>query len=159
MMMETFYRDHYSTVYGYLLSLGADPATAEDLTAEVFLRAMQKASSFDGGCKITTWLCTIGRNLYFNEHRRQKRYTSLEENVHPADSSVEEEYIENDLANRILLAAQGMESPYREVFFMRLEDLPFRQIGEAFGKTESWARVTFFRAKAKIVSEMGEQHG
>jgi len=44
-----------------------------------------------------------------------------------------------------------MEEPYKEVFSLRtFGELSFAQIGELFGKTESWARVTYHRAKLKI---------
>lgn len=48
-----------------------------------------------------------------------------------------------------------LEEPYKEVFSLRIfGELSFRQIGELFGKTESWARVTFHRAKVKIREEL-----
>ena len=41
--------------------------------------------------------------------------------------------------------------PYKEVFSLRtFGELPFSQIGDLFGKTESWARVTYFRARQKL---------
>ena len=44
-----------------------------------------------------------------------------------------------------------MEEPYKEVFWMRtFSNLSFKDISLFFGKTESWARVTYFRAKCKI---------
>lgn len=48
-----------------------------------------------------------------------------------------------------------LEEPYKEVFSLRIfGELSFKQIGELFGKTESWARVTFHRAKVKIREEL-----
>lgn len=44
-----------------------------------------------------------------------------------------------------------LEEPYREVFQLRLfAELSFAQIGEIFGRTEGWARTTYYRAKIKI---------
>ena len=44
-----------------------------------------------------------------------------------------------------------LDEPYKEVFTLRvLGELPFLQIAELLGKTESWARVTFHRAKIKL---------
>ncbi len=44
-----------------------------------------------------------------------------------------------------------MEEPYKEVFWMRtFSNLSFKDISLFFGKTESWARVTYYRAKCKI---------
>jgi len=48
-----------------------------------------------------------------------------------------------------------LEEPYKEVFSLRVfGELPFRQIGELFGKTESWARVTYHRARMKIKEDL-----
>ena len=45
----------------------------------------------------------------------------------------------------------GLPDPYKEVCSLRtFGELPFAQIGELFGKTESWARVTYFRARQKL---------
>jgi len=56
-------------------------------------------------------------------------------------------------AQQILQAAQKLGEPQKQVFFMRVSGLSFREIGEALGKTETWARVTFFRTKAKLLTE------
>ena len=45
----------------------------------------------------------------------------------------------------------ALPEPYREVFTLRVfAELPYTQIGELFGKSENWARVTYYRAKQKI---------
>ncbi len=50
-----------------------------------------------------------------------------------------------------------MTEPYKEVFLLRIfGELSFREISNIFGKSESWAKVTFFRAKIKIIDEMEE---
>ena len=44
-----------------------------------------------------------------------------------------------------------MDEPYKEVFSLRtFGELSFQDIAELFGKSENWARVTYFRAKSKI---------
>lgn len=48
-----------------------------------------------------------------------------------------------------------IEEPYKEVFMLRVfGELSFKKISGIFGKTESWARVTYHRAKVKILNEM-----
>ena len=52
-----------------------------------------------------------------------------------------------------------MEDPHKEVFTLRVfGELSFRQISEIFGKTESWARVTYHRAKLKIIEALEEEN-
>ena len=156
MELEEIYRENYPIVYGYLLSLCANPDEAEELTAQVFFRAILNFKRYDGKCKPSTWLCTIARNLFYNECKRKKRSTALTEEAAAAAEDPQQLYIKKDMARRLYRYATAMESPYREVFFLRLEGLSFREIGRAMEKTENWARVTYFRAKVKIREEMGD---
>ncbi len=158
MDLEEIYVENYPIVYGYLLSLCGDPDEAEDLAAQTFYKAILNIRRYDKTCKPSTWLCTIGRNLYFNERKRKKTNIPIFEET--ADSTdVEAAYIQKELANQLYRRASALPTPYREVFFLRLEGLSFRQIGSAMEKTENWARVTYFRAKAKIQKEGAEKNG
>lgn len=154
MNLEQFYRDNYHIVYGYLLSLCGSKALAEDLTSETFLKAIAKIGSYDGSVKPSTWLCAIGKNLYINERKRFRRHVPLDSVVVAEEHTMEEKLIEKDQASRILRLSRELEEPKNQVFAMRLNGLSFREIGEALGKTENWARVTFFRAKNEILDRM-----
>jgi RNA polymerase sigma-70 factor, ECF subfamily len=45
----------------------------------------------------------------------------------------------------------NLNEPYKEVFTLRVfGELPFSQIGELFGKTDSWARLIYYRTKKKL---------
>ena len=88
-VMEDFYRENYPIVYGYLLALCGDPALAEELTAATFCRAVEKVDTYDPRFKPSTWLCTIGRNLFLNECRRKKKLTALEAAEHITAPSAE----------------------------------------------------------------------
>ena len=68
--------------------------------------------------------------------------------------TMEEKMIEKDQASQILKLSKALEEPKNQVFAMRLNGLSFREIGEALGKTENWARVTFFRAKNEILERL-----
>ena len=158
MTQEEIYQENYPIVYGYLLSLCGDIPLAEDLAAETFFKAFLHPRRYDGQCKLSTWLCTIGRNLYLNERKR----LLLSRHLSPSPTTAadpEELLLEKEQITQLYRAAQQLEFPYSQVFFMRLEGLSFRQIGEALGKTENWARVTFFRAKVKIQERTEDLYG
>ena len=159
MELEDIYRENYPIVYGYLLSMCANPDEAEELTAQTFFRAIQNFKRYDGSCKPSTWLCTIARNLFYNECKRKKRSERLRDEPVSTAGDPQLAYIEKDTARRLYRLAAAMETPYREVFFLRLEGLSFREIGIIMEKTENWARVTYFRAKAKIREEMEDNDG
>jgi len=153
-MLESFYRDHYRIVYGYLLSLCGDSGEAEELTAATFLKAVEHIDRYDPRYKASTWLCTIGRNLYFNDRKRKRRMRPLDEAGESAAPSAEAVYLQRETAKQIEAAARSLPILHRQVFFMRLQGLAFREIGLALEKTENWARVTYYRAKQKILREM-----
>lgn len=154
MNLEQFYRENYHIVFGYLLSLCGSKATAEDLTSEAFLKAITKIDSYDGSVKPSTWLCAIGKNLYLNERKRFSRHVPLDSVVIAEENIMEEKIMEKDMAKRILQLSKQLQEPKNQVFAMRLNGLSFREIGEALGKTENWARVTFFRARNEILDRL-----
>jgi len=158
MTLEDIYRENYPIVYGYLLSLCGEIPLAEDLTAETFLKAFLHPRRYDGQCKLSTWLCTIGKNLYINERKRQLRSRRL--TAHSStEPDPEELLLEKEQIAQLYRTTRQLEPPYDQVFFMRLDGLSFRQIGDAMGKSENWARVTFFRAKVKIQERMEDLYG
>lgn len=62
-------------------------------------------------------------------------------------------------ALKIFLLLHQLTEPYKEVFMLRiLGELKFKEIANIFGKSESWAKVTFYRAKDKLVKRMEEEN-
>lgn len=155
-MLESFYRNNYAVVYGYLLSLCGDRHLAEELTAAVFLKAVEKIHTYNPQYKPSTWLCTIARNLYINECKRQNHTLPLTEELPCTAPSPETLYIQKEQAQLVISTAQKLPPEQRRILFLRLQGMSFRSIAQALGKSENWARVTYFRAKSKILSEMEE---
>lgn len=154
MNLEQFYRENYRIVFGYLLSLCGNVAWAEDLTSETFLKAISKIDSYDGGMKASTWLCTIGKNLYLDQRKRHKRQVPLDSVVLREESTMEEKMIDSQQAAEISRLARELPEPKQTVFLMRAGGSSFREIGDALGKTENWARVTFFRVRNEILDRL-----
>ena len=158
--VEELYKDYFHDVFLYIRSLSADEHLAEDITQETFFKAMKSVDSFRGDCDIRVWLCQIAKNLLYTYNKKQKRYTGEEIPETVPDTSVTmEELLENGQQSmNIHRVLHTLVEPYKEVFTLRVfGELSFRQIGDIFGKTESWARVTFHRAKLKIIEELEVQ--
>ena len=150
---EEVYRLYFRDVYRYCLALCRDEETAEEVTQETFFKALNAIDQFDGRCKLYVWLCQIAKNTYFSM-RSKKRPDGLAEEI-PAGESLEERLLTKESAFEIHRVLHRLEEPYKEVFSLRtFGELPFKQIGELFGKTESWARVTYHRARLKIKEEL-----
>ncbi len=148
---ESIYKEYYTSVYRYLLSLTKDTAEAEELTQETFFKALKNIEKYDPAQKMLTWLCTIGKNAFFSQQRKAGRETELSDSLADDDNGILDRIIDSETSMEILQILHTLPEPYKEVFTLRvLGNLSFQKIGAVFGKTESWARVTFFRSKTKI---------
>ena len=73
MDMNLVYAQHAEEVYHFLLRLCSDAHLAEDLLQNTFLKAIEKIDTFDNRCKLTSWLCQIAKNDYY-DYLRIKLY-------------------------------------------------------------------------------------
>ena len=155
---EQIYEQYYSVVYRYLLSLTKDKHLAEDFTQETFYKALKSIDTYNPEMKMLSWLCTIAKNTYFTWAKRHKKQQTLSEidEVHTDD--IIDRIIDSEDTTEIYKALHSLKEPYKEVFSLRvLGTLSFAKIGEIFGKTESWARVTFHRSKTMIKERMNNE--
>lgn len=158
---DRVYGEYFDAVYGYVLRLCRDPSLAEEVTQEAFFKALKAIDNFQGDCRLDVWLCQIAKNTYFKLASRRKNQASLpSEDAFPSPEDMAAKLEDRDAAYTVHMALHGLEEPYREVFWLRVfGELDFRRIAGLFGKTESWARVTYHRAKLKIRERMeNEEH-
>ena len=151
--LDAIYRRHAAMVYKYLLSLCHDGHTAEELTQETFYQAVRSIDRFDGSCQVSTWLCQIARHLFYQQLRRARREAPLpeEEEALPPLPSAETQVLEQSGRLELLRRVHDLPEPGREVVYLRIfGNLSFREIGDVLGRTETWARVTFYRCKERL---------
>ncbi len=157
-VFQDVYETYGKPVYRFLLSLTGDEQLAEELLQETFYQAFLHIDSFEGRSSLFTWLCQIGKNAWLKELRRERRFdrrTAEQQEIPDGRLSVESEVIMRDECSRIRLAASRLKEPYRDVFIMHVfGERKLKEIAALHGKTESWAKVTYYRAKAKIVEEL-----
>jgi len=158
---EEVYRLYFRDVYLYALALTRDRNLAEDITSETFARALDKLHTFRGQCDLRVWLCQIAKYAWISHCRKHGRLVPLPEEPLEAPERFEEQIEDRDLAKRIDGFVQTMPEPYREVFVLRTYyALPYARIAQSLGRTESWARVTYTRAKRIIQNWLKEEeHG
>ena len=153
---EKLYNSYYMQVYSYAVALTKSPEQAEEIAQHTFVKALSSKAGYKGKSSELTWLCSIAKNLYYDELRRNQRLSSLGENLHiSSEVDIEQAVSDSDMTFRIHLVLHKLEEPYKEVFQLRVfGELSFSQIATIFGKTESWARVTYHRARLKIQERM-----
>lgn len=154
---EELYKMYYPQVYKYLLQLCRDETLAEEITQETFFKILKNADSFRGQCKFSVWMCQIAKNTFYTYLKKNKRLVDfpIEELPLEKEENIELLVADKDMALKIHEILHTMEEPYREVFWMRtFGELSFGEIAGIHGKSESWARVTYHRAKMKIKEDL-----
>ena len=156
MEIEKVYKLYFKDVYTFLYGLSQNKAVAEDITQDTFLKAMKNIDLFDGRKDIKAWLFTIARNTYYTEYNRQKIFSPYDlEDIVDGQTDVLDHLILKEQSILILKTLHNISEPYKEVFMLRFfGSLSFNKISLIFTKTESWARVTYYRAKKQILEEV-----
>lgn len=159
--MDEIYEECFETVYKYLFCLTHNSDISEELTQETFYRAVKKIDTYNGKCKISVWLCQIAKHLWYNQCRKNKRIVETDETFDIEDpQNLEEQFIAGEEKVLLYKKMQNLDEKTREVMYLRITgELSFKEIGEILGKTENWARVTYYRGKSKLKEVDGNEKG
>lgn len=153
---EKLFSENRDFIFKYLMRMTKDPSLSEELTQETFFRAYMNYASLKSKEKASVWLCQIAKNTYFawyNEHKKMDSLDDLE--IAGTDISLEDAFAQKELSQKALLCLHQLEEPYKEVFMLSVfGGFSLKDVSTAFGKSESWARVTFYRAKQKLLERM-----
>ena len=148
--MSRLYQQHAQTVYKFLLAQCRDAHLAEELTQETFYQAIRSVDRFNGSCKVSVWLCQIAKHLWY-QHLRKHRREAAEGPPETVLPSAEEETLAQEGQLELLRKIHALSPDAREVVYLRsFGGLSFREIGDVLGRTETWARVTFYRGKEAL---------
>ena len=151
--IKEIYEEYFETVNKYLFCLTKNYDIAEELTQETFYRAVKKIGTYKGDCKISVWLCQIAKNLWYDQCRKNKKIVNYDYDMSNLEvkDSVEEQIISNDEKITLYKKMQKLDEKTREVIYLRITgELSFKEIGDILNKSETWARVTFYRGKQKM---------
>lgn len=154
--IEEIYHQYFKDVYRYILSLCSDGYIAEEIAQETFCKALKNIHSFRGDCDIKVWLFRIAKNTYLSAIKK-KNYCETEK-IHQ-DKLPDIKIIRDEEIFTVHQILHNLKEPYKEVFSLRVfGELSFEKIAKLFEKKESWARVTYYRAKVKIYGELEERN-
>lgn len=160
---EAFYREHVEAVQRFIARHVRDPCTAADLTADVFLAAIDSASSFDPRRgNPSAWLFGVARNVVSAEHRRISRDQRLLQRIEGhrllAEDDIErlQERIDAARASRELLAAIARlsDSERAVLELVAVDDLSVTDAAAALGIRPVTARVRLHRARAALRNQV-----
>ncbi|MBR6771703.1 MAG: RNA polymerase sigma factor [Lachnospiraceae bacterium] len=153
---EDIYKKYYEKVYLFLLRCTANPSLTEELTQETLYKAFLHIHQYEGRSSIYTWLCKIAKNTWITERGRQKRMVQLQEDWEAeSGENLEETILKRQLLELMRRELWHLPEPYLSVCTLRIyAELPYAEIASEYGKSESWAKVTFYRGKVMLMERM-----
>ena len=156
--MEDIYREYFDNVYKYLFCLTRNVDLSEELTQETFYQAMKTIKDFRGDCKMSVWLCQIAKYMWIRDCEKNNKNISIPiddiEFMIPAKDNIEENILNSEDKIALYRKLHSLDDNTKEVMYLRLTgELNFREIGDILNKSETWARVTFYRGKQKLLKE------
>jgi RNA polymerase sigma-70 factor (ECF subfamily) len=160
-------RTHHRRVYGQCYRFTGNPADAEDLTQDVFLKVYSNLGSFDAGRgSLQVWITTMTRNLLVDNFRRtrnQRATSSLDdgwesaEELKPVDRltargvSPLESAARNELAKMVQEALARVAVELREAVILRdLQDLDYKEIAQVLDIPEGTVKSRISRGRAEL---------
>jgi RNA polymerase sigma-70 factor (ECF subfamily) len=157
------YRMHVDVIYRYIWTRVRDDSVAEDLTAQVFLKALEGLPSYrPSGKPLLAWLYRIAYARIVDHWRKQERRVEvpLEETL-PARGPRPEELLEAeaDWVTAIDLVAQLTDDQQDVVILRFIGEMSLAQVAETLGKTVGATKAIQYRALATLARLLEKRGG
>lgn len=149
------YDRHARAVYRLALSILHNPAQAEDVTAEVFVKALRGIGGYrDEGRPFTCWLYQIARNTVANQFRARAP-VAIGEEMRDGGVSVEDQAIRGEELRHVWRLVDRLSPAQRTAMILKFrEDLSLRTVAAMMGRSEPAVKQLIFRAVQRLRSEL-----
>lgn len=151
---EAYYDQYKHKIYSYLYyRSGKNKGLAEDLTSEVFMKALEKFHTYQADRSFQSWIYAIAHNHLVDHFRKKKHTVDLEkvENVIESDGDVKALLVKRVASEQVGVLLQYLSPEEQEIVLLRYQqDLSMRDISDIIGKAEVTVRVVIHRALEKL---------
>jgi len=155
---DALYELHFERVYAYVAARVRDRASAEDVTSEVFHKALTNLPSYEWrGVPFAAWLYRIAANAIVDQAKRTAREVSAIED--PPEPTKAEVRVVEERARLFRLVGELPETQRQVVHQRFVEQRSIREIAERMGKTEGAIKQLQLRALERLRAQMGGGHG
>jgi len=163
--LDAFYRDHVEAVQRFVARRVSDPHLAADLTADIFLAAVDGAAGYDPGRgPVVAWLYGVGRNAIAAEARRRSRELRTARRIEGrrlVDGAsflrIEERLDAERSSRRMYRAIAELPEDDRALLeLVALDGLSVADAARALGVKPATARVRLHRSRARVTARLQE---
>ena len=149
---------YWDALHRWLFHVSHDRHTAEDLTQEAFLKAMNGLHTFRPGTNFRVWLFRIAHNTFANQRRSARPQQPYPEELPTGEDGPLEKTISREAMQLLGQTIGRLPADFRGAFLLRVEEgLSFREIGEVLGVTEETVRWRVFKARQRLMSVLAPQ--
>jgi len=152
--LRALYMSHNVRVYRFVLRLAGNENLAEDVVSETFLKVWQKAASYTGQAKVTTWLLTIARNEAISVLRRKKEAPLDAEQAEAQEDESDTQEIataKKDKGAIMRACIDKLSEAHREVIdLVYYQELAIFEIAEMLDIPENTVKTRMFHARKQL---------
>ena len=154
------YELHFQRMYRFVYSRVQDRAVAEDVTSEVFMKALRSIGRYqDTGRPFSAWLYQIAVNAVADRYRAQRPTDDIDEHYHLSDgSSLEETAAHRDEVRRVWALIEELPAQQRTALVLKFqEDMKIEDIAVAMGKTPGAVKLLVHRGVTRLRQQAASQ--
>jgi RNA polymerase sigma-70 factor (ECF subfamily) len=150
--LHDLYQRYAADVYRFALFLSGDPAEAEDITSESFVR-LWTAPGDIRRATVKAYLLTIARHLYVDRCRAASRLTELDAALPSPDRSAEDRVAARSDVAQLRRAIRLLPEADRTAVLMRANGISYEEIARALGATVGAIKVRVHRARKRLIGQ------
>jgi len=152
---EILFRQFQAEVYGWILRIVRNKATAKDLTLEAFWRVYKARARFDPTRPFGAWARRIATNVALDHLKTERAVVDLQENM--AITNDKDPALQAEIAEGIQRAVNDLPEKLKIVAILGLiEERPYAEIAESLGISEAGVKTRVFRAVRKLRKRLTE---
>ncbi|MBQ4819961.1 RNA polymerase sigma factor [Aquimarina sp. MMG016] len=150
-MMSVLFDRYHVRIYNFLLKMTRDRDVSQDITQEVFYKAIKYRTSYKKG-KFSSWIYTIARNIFSDHYQSKKTAAQRLDEVEYKTKTEDISTIEKDeVAEQLHQALEQLNTSDRELVIMnRYQGIKYQEIAEIVGSTEGAVKTRVHRAINKL---------
>ncbi|MGH7902886.1 MAG: RNA polymerase sigma factor [Candidatus Dormibacteraceae bacterium] len=159
MAFGELYDRHFQQIYRFVFSRTRDQSAAEDVTSEVFIKALRGLPRYqDTGRPFTAWLYQIAVNAIADKYRGARPTQDLEEvrDLAAGGPGVDEITAQRDEIRRVWSLVEKLPAPQRTAMVLKFqEDMKIEDIAAIMGKSQGAVKLLIHRGVTKVRAQMG----
>jgi RNA polymerase sigma-70 factor (ECF subfamily) len=160
-VLEALVEQYQYRLVRYLIYLLGSRSGVDDLAQEIWLRVLERGSSYDGQSRFEPWLFRIARNIAVDAMRKRREFSldSDDDDVRPVTASDEPSPFtlaaRTEDASRLARSMETLEPVFREALVLRFqEDLSLQDIAAIVGAPVSTVASRIYRGLATLRPEL-----